>query len=544
MFNTKRNRRIAFVIALASSSSIGCRVATPLQTTPAFPRKQSLATEFPTKSLQTRVDSQAAESSSAVLETSPVTTASYSPTVIAIAPEFDTSSSVDESKSSSSSLDASASTASNEQLQSIDLATALLLTTGQNPKIQFARARVEESTAQLQRANSLKLPSIRAGVNYNKHLGSIQDVVGDVIETNRSSYYQGFGANAVGASSPAVPGLVSQFHVADAIFLPRIAQRTNCARQSESQGTINDSLLATSLAYIDLVRAQQELSIAKDILELAKALEQATAEFMRAGSGLASDHDRARTELALRENEILRAEEYTLVSSATLAQQIRWDSSQQLIPSESQLVPITLVSNDLPRQDLVAMALQNRPELSEAKHLVGAAVERLKRERNAPLVPSIILGASYGGMGGGREYVPNNYGDRFDFDAGAYWEVRQLGVGERAIRREAQSRITQARAMEMQQMDRIAREVVEAYVQSELRFRQIAISERAIEAANDSYERNLDRIKNGQGLPIEVLQAIQALGTARREYFRTVAEYNIAQFSLHRSLGWPVVAVP
>lgn len=544
MFNTKRNRRIAFVIALASSLSVGCRVATPLQPTPAFPQKPSNAIQTHAKSPQGQGDSVAAESSQGASEKTLVTTASYSSTVIAIAPEFDPQLSVDESKSPSSSLDVSASIASSNQPQSIDLATALLLTTGQNPKIQFARARMEESAAQLQRANSLKLPSIRVGVNYNKHVGTIQDVVGDIIETNRSSHYQGFGTNAVGAGSPTVPGLVSQFHVADAIFLPRIAQRTNCARQSESQGTINDSLLATSLAYIDLLRAQQELAIAKDILELAKALEQATAEFMRVGSGLASDHDRARTELALRENEILRAEEVTLVSSATLAQQIRWDSSQQLIPSESRLVPVTLVNNDLPRQELVAIALQNRPELSEAKHLVGAAVERLKRERNAPLVPSIILGASYGGMGGGRENAPNNYGDRLDFDAVAYWEVRQLGVGERAIRREAQSRISQARALEMQQMDRIAREVVESYVQSELRFRQIAISERAIQAANDSYERNLDRIKNGQGLPIEVLQAIQALGTAQREYFRTVAEYNIAQFSLHRSLGWPVVAVP
>jgi len=544
MIDAKRNTRIAFAIALASSFTAGCRVASSPQPASAFPNNQSIAIKSLSQAPHKLVDSSAAESSQSSAEKNHVTTASYSPTVLAIAPEFDMPSSADASKSPSTSSDSSDSTAFNDQLQSIDLTTALLLTTGQNPKIQFARARIEESSAQLQRANSLKLPSIRAGVNYNKHLGSIQDVVGDVIETNRSSHYQGFGGNAVGASSPAVPGLVSQFHVADAIFQPRITQRTNCARRSESQATINDSLLATSLAYIDLLRAQQELSVAKDILDQARALERATDEFMRVGSGLASDHDRARTELALRENEILRAEEYTLVSSAKLAQQIRWDSSQQLIPSESQLVPIALVDHELPRQELVSIALQNRPELSEAKHLVGAAVERLKRERNAPLVPSVILGASYGGMGGGRESKPNNYGDRFDFDAGAYWEVRQLGVGERAIRREAQSRISQARALEMQQMDRIAREVVEAYVQSELRFRQIAISERAIQAANDSLERNLDRIKNGQGLPIEVLQAIQALATARREYVRTVAEYNNAQFSLHRSLGWPVESVP
>ena len=54
--------------------------------------------------------------------------------------------------------------------QSIDLTTALMLTTGKNPQIAFARARIEESLAQMDRAKALKLPSIRAGVNYNKHV--------------------------------------------------------------------------------------------------------------------------------------------------------------------------------------------------------------------------------------------------------------------------------------------------------------------------------------------------------------------------------------
>lgn len=59
-------------------------------------------------------------------------------------------------------------------------------------------------------------------------------------------------------------------------------------------------------------------------------------------------------------------------------------------------------------------------------------------------------------------------------------------------------------------------------------------------AAQDSFRRNWERIENGQGLPIEVLQSIQALTSAQREYVRSVADYNVAQFTLHRSLGWPV----
>jgi outer membrane protein TolC len=151
-----------------------------------------------------------------------------------------------------------------------------------------------------------------------------------------------------------------------------------------------------------------------------------------------------------------------------------------------------------------------------------------------------MLGASYGGLGGGTGSSLTNYGDRIDFDAGAFWELRQLGVGEQASRKEAQSRISQAKSMELQQLDRVAREVVEAHIQSESRYRQIEVADRAIESANQSYDRNLERIRNGQGLPIELLQAVQAMANAKREYVRSVADYNVAQFTLQRCLGWPI----
>ena len=126
--------------------------------------------------------------------------------------------------------------------QTIDLSTALMLTAGRSPQVAFANARIEESRAQLDRAESLWLPSLRAGANYNKHEGRIQDVAGNVIETSRGSAYSGLGANAVGAGSPAVPGVLAQFHVTDAVFQPRIAQQTMRARDANARAAVNDSL--------------------------------------------------------------------------------------------------------------------------------------------------------------------------------------------------------------------------------------------------------------------------------------------------------------
>lgn len=424
--------------------------------------------------------------------------------------------------------------------QPIDLTTALMLTSGESPQIAFAQARIAEALAQRDRAEALWLPSIRAGANYNKHEGRIQDVAGNIIETSRGAFYSGLGANAVGAGSPAVPGLLASFHFADAVFQPRIAERTACARQAGAQATSNDALLQTALAYVTLLRAAQDLAITREVAQQAQELARVTGEYARTGQGLEADADRAQAEMALRRTEILRGEEAVAVASARLAEQIHWTSGQRLIPAEPRLVPIELVPPECAPQALVAQALQSRPEISECHHLVGEAVERLQREKYAPLVPSVLLGLSYGGMGGGLGGDLTNFGDRLDADAVAYWEIRNLGVGERAVRREAQSRIDQARMREVMTLDRIAREVVESQAQVDSRKRQIDTAREGVAAAQRSFDRNWVRIQAGQGLPIEVLQSLQALAAARREYARTVADYNTAQFSLHRALGWPV----
>ncbi|MEJ7591194.1 MAG: TolC family protein [Planctomycetaceae bacterium] len=429
-----------------------------------------------------------------------------------------------------------------QSAQTIDLSTALMLTAGRSPQVAFANARIEESRAQLDRAESLWLPSLRAGANYNKHEGRIQDVAGTVIETSRGSVYSGLGAGAVGAGSPAVPGVLAQFHVTDAVFQPRIAQQSVRARDANARAATNDSLLATSLAYVQLLRASQEHAVANEAMLQSQELERVTREFAAAGQGLTSDHDRARAEFAMRKNELQRANEGVHVASARLAEKVRWEYAQVLQPAESHLHPITMVENDTSAQSLVSIGLSHRPEIAESRHLVCEAVERLNRERYAPLIPSVLLGVSYGGLAGGLGSNLQNSGDRLDADAVAYWELRQLGFGEQAARREASSRIVQTRTKQIALMDQIAREIVESHAQTQSRWLQIQTAQEAVSAAQDSFDRNWDRIENGQGLPIEVLQSIQALTNAQREYTRAVADYNVAQFTLHRSLGWPVDA--
>ncbi|GDY08293.1 hypothetical protein LBMAG52_17790 [Planctomycetia bacterium] len=421
---------------------------------------------------------------------------------------------------------------------SIDLASALQLAAGQNPSVAFARERINEAYAQHARAEALWLPSIRAGANWNKHEGRIQDVAGNVFNTSRGSYFGGLGANAVGAGSPMIPGIIASFHLTDAIHQPTITGHAAASRQYSATVAEQDVLLQTAIAYLELLRANQELAIARNIEQLAHKLTDLTKAYADTGQGLAADHDRARAELAVRRNESVRAEEGVQVAGARLAQLLHIDPSVELLPTETTVAPLSLTDAGGSLPELVATGLSHRAEICEQRQLVAEACARLKREKHAPLLPSVLLGVSYGGFGGGLGDNFRRPGDRLDADAIAFWEVRNLGLGEKAARDEANSRVNQARWREIATLDRIAREVVEAHAQATARQRQLAVAEEGVQAATSSFERNSERIRNAQGLPLETLQSLQALAQARREYLRTVNDYNVAQFQLQHALGW------
>src|SRR5690606_6765356 len=69
----------------------------------------------------------------------------------------------------------------------IQLSYALQVTAGQNPQVAFAQHRIQQAYAQLEAAEVLWMPSLRAGVNYNRHDGVIQDVGGNMVTNSRSS---------------------------------------------------------------------------------------------------------------------------------------------------------------------------------------------------------------------------------------------------------------------------------------------------------------------------------------------------------------------
>jgi outer membrane protein TolC len=422
----------------------------------------------------------------------------------------------------------------------IDLPTALRLANAENLQIALAREQIRQAWAQLDRAQVLWLPSLRAGMNYDKHEGFVQrGSTGVMTEVSRDCFYAGAGAGVVETGTPAVPGVYANFQMADAIFQPLAARQAVGAQQWAATAVTNDILLQVSQSYSKLLQAAGDVVIALDAQRDAEELAVLTKNYASSGQGLQSDADRARTELAIRRNDVIRAQETLGVVSTRLAELLRLDPRVKLAPSDPSVVPLELVKLNSPVGDLISQGLTCRPELSEARYLVGVAVERMHREQCAILLPSVILGASYGDFAGGVGSGFDNSGGRLETDVIAFWEIRNLGLGERAARAEARSVLQQAHISQVAMMDRVARQVTEAQIQVVNRAREIPTLQEAVVSATASQKRNLQRIREVQGLPIEVIQSNQALALARSEHLRALSDYNSAQFQLYWAVGWP-----
>ena len=430
-----------------------------------------------------------------------------------------------------------------QQPYPINLPTAMKLAGAEPLDIAIATARLQAASAQLQRSEVLWLPTLQFGGDYFRHDGQIQDVVGNVFGTNKSSLMLG-----------AAPALT--FAVTDAIFGPLAARQVVRARESDIQAAINDSLLAVATAYFDVQQARGRVGGTADTVKRAEEL---LRRVEKLGGALTPgvEVNRVRTELARRRQAVESANESRETASAELARLLRLAPSALIEPMEPPHLRVELVDLSLSVDELIPIGLTHRPELAAHKALVLATLARLRQERIRPLIPSVLIrGAatnpagtlSTGYFGGGVNDKVSNFSARNSIDVQVLWELKNLGFGNRAAVREQRAENEQAVLELFRLQDRVAAEVAQAHAQARRAANRIALAEEELVNARVTAEKNLEGLgqtrRVGETLtlvfrPQEVVAAITALDLAYQDYYGAIADANRAQFRLYRALGHP-----
>ena len=427
----------------------------------------------------------------------------------------------------------------------IDLNTALRLAGAENPELNLARARVVEAAALRIFAAAQILPTLNAGTNYDSHTGTLQQSNGNILSVNRSSVYVGAGANAVAASTVNIPGVVLAGNIAEGVFAYLVSRQLVVQREAATVAIRNQVFLRVALAYSELVRAEGVRAVSLQARDEAREVARLTADYAATGEGRQADADRAATELALREGQVLSAEGSILVASAELCRATNLDPSVRLHPTDNYVVPMPIVPDPQPLCELIALAMLRRPELAERRAVIQQALLSLQGSKVLPFSPTILVGFSAGGLGGGSNLVRPVFGSlgaRTDFDAVAYWTIRNLGVGNLALIKIADAQLKVTKYQEIAVLNQVRAEVAAAYARTHARYARIGTTEAAVRASLAGFRADYDLIRQRGArtvLPIELLNNFRLLNDSRREYLDAIVDYNRAQFELYVALGQP-----
>ncbi|HTU88603.1 MAG TPA: TolC family protein [Gemmataceae bacterium] len=439
-----------------------------------------------------------------------------------------------------------------DKIMPINLPTALQLADARPIIIAAAQASLRLAIAQLRRVQVIWLPNLAVGGTWYRHDGGGTGNSGTEYTNGRDQYFFGLGP-------------LLDLPLTDLLYLPRQAKDNVAARQFDVQSSKNTALRSVANAYFNVQQARGRMAGAQDVVGKARSLVR-TIEALSKDLVSPIEVDRARTELADIESEMLLRYQEWRETSADLTRELRLNPIAVVAPLEPPHLQVTLISPKEAVEELVPVGLVSRPELASQQALVKYTLDRLRQERMRPLLPSLIIAPNavpaspyvteanpYGSLMTGIFSSDVNgrlqpWVGRFDSMTMLIWELQNFGFGNRALvrQRAAERQHELTRLFRLQ--DQVASEVMEAHAQVQSALFRISKSESEVKEARTTYEGNLKAISEttrfGDQLvlvnrPLEVVVALEQLARAYDNYFVSVSDYNKAQFQLYWALGYP-----
>ena len=335
-----------------------------------------------------------------------------------------------------------------------------------------------------------------------------------------------------------------------------MARQVLNSRHWDIQTAKNDALLQTADAYFLVHQYRGIYAGALYTVDRGRDLVDRIAGLSR-DLVPAFEVDRARNMVADLEQQAVSARQQWRVQSARLTRVLRLDPRAVVEPLEHDHAQVTLIDPGRCLDDLMPVALTNRPEVASRRALVEAAEVGVRREKARPLLPIVLLNGfqTPGGMliqggifGIGPNSSLNQWRGRDDVSIQLVWQLENLGFGNLARIKAQRGQESRAIIDLRRTQDMVAEEVNQAHARLQSAAARVVQAERALRTGiitlNGTIEGLEQTSRFGDVLvlisrPQEAVYALQLLQRAFDEYFTTVAEYNRAQFELFHALGYP-----
>ena len=407
----------------------------------------------------------------------------------------------------------------------IDLPTALRLAGTQNLDIQIAREHLKE--AQANRASALEqfFPWIAPGVAYHRRDGVAQAVPSGVIS---DAHFQSYSPGAA---------LTAQLALGDAIYNSLAAKQLVKASGEALETQRQDSILSAAQGYFDLAKAKALVEVVRQARATSEDYRVQLHAGVAAGIAFRGDELRVQSQTEHYEITLRQALEQQRVAAAHLAQLLHLDARVELIPQETELAPLTLFETNTPLDRLVGQALASRPELKQSQAFISGARAGKDGAVYGPLIPSLGAQAFAGGLGGGPDRGPSNFGAEGDYTVGLSWKIGPGGLFDSGRVNASKARLAAARLSDARLKDLIISQVVAGLARVQSLAGQIELAKHNLTTATETLRLTRERKQFGVGVVLEDVQAQQDLTQARSEYVTALAEHNKAQYELGKAVG-------
>ena len=372
----------------------------------------------------------------------------------------------------------------------INLATALRLSDARPLIVAAAQASVWVAEAELTRAKVLWVPTLNLGFDYLRHDGGGPDFNKGIMTAPSVNFFYGGG------------GLIQNVATTDILFQPLVARQNLNSIQADIQTAKNESLSMTADAYFQVHQFRGMYTGALYAIERGHDLIERIAQLSKELVPKV-EVDRARNFVADLEQQATSAREAWRVRSADLTQILRLDPRAVLVPLEHDHLQITLIDPARPYDELMPIALTNRPELTSRAALVEAAMNAVRREKMRPLTPQILINGFQtpneliqGGMFGlGPNNTMNQWVGRADVSLQPLWQLDAMGIGNLA-------RIKATRGMQSlaiidlyRLQDMVAAEVTRAVARLQSASARVSQADRALRTAIITFNGNFEGLK-------------------------------------------------
>ncbi len=456
-----------------------------------------------------------------------------------------------------------------QELYSIDLATVIDVARAENYEILLARQQVEASQGAYESTLGSAFPVIAPTALFDWVDGTVRATEGNLVGVGFRTFQPSIMIDWV-----INPGQV--------IYQIIAAKKRMHATEQREKAVILNTLRVSVVQYYDLILAQAIVADARQSVSEAEELLRITQVRAGIGTGVPADELRAQARLAERQQDLAQALNAFYRASVALTLTLHLDATVTLVPRAEQVAPTQLVRTDLDINELLALAVQFRPDLESIRLLAEAAADAQGATWWGALGLGFNVGYQYGGITGHANNViegqgiPSNlvinpfstdgsfggsplanglikeslvrgsqraagsddqtysFTDQQRASARAGWRLSASMFGDM---KSASAAERQAALRAERQLDRVRAEVVTAAQASNTNSELIGLANQQVAAAAEALRLTQANLEAGTMTTLDVLQAQDAASQARLRYAEAVVRYNQSEVDLLASLG-------